>query len=601
MRSKTSFFDRAIFLRELKRTAPLWVLYLPVLLFLPIDLLAYVDPGLEFKAKYLCSRIQDFARTISTFGAFFYGALLAWVLQFSLFQPKASNFYAALPIRREALFTTRYLTGLLLGVVPQLLLSLLALGFTAALGSAQPRACLDCFLSCCLSFVFFYSLATLCCTVCGSAVMPPILYIILNFVVIVVELIVRVLLECFVYGFSASGGYFLSAFSPLFYLLTHSAALGARSAGAAVVADWSYLVILAAVGILFAVLALLFFRRREMERSGDMIAVRWLRPVFQYAFTLGCALVICQIVKSLISTPSFSTNFIVVMALLLAGALIGHIAARMLLTKSIHVFRRGWGSFFICCAVLAVGFGAMRFDFFGYSSYVPDASDVRRVSLQTYDALAYPLDDEDSIEQVLALHRRCVQERETLTKTEGSGIYFVYELQNGKLLTRRFTVPTGPTEPGTFEDDFDQVYNSLPFILARLLPNVPVNEQTMASCTIVYNSYADKSPEPETASDGVPTTEASSAEPPQLYTTLGSREAWAFYSTCVLPDLEDSSLGESAFPTYRAGHETVGYSCELMFDCYNADGSGTVSFSLGLTTDAARTVEYLQTLGYPIS
>ena len=598
MRSKTSFFDRAIFLRELKQTAPLWALYLLVLLFLPIDLLASFDPGLEFKAEYLCGRIQDFARAISTFGAFFYGALLAWVLQFSLFQPKASNFYAALPIRREALFTTRYLTGLLLGIVPQLLLSLLALAFTAALGSAQPRACLDCFLSCCLSFVFFYSLATLCCTVCGKAVMPPILYIILNFVVIVVELIVRVLLECFVYGFCASGGYFLSAFSPLVYLLRHFVVC---AAGAAVVADWSYLVLLAAVGILFAVLALLFFRRREMERSGDMIAVRWLRPVFQYAFTLGCALVFCQVVKSLISIPSFSTNFIVVMALLLAGALLGHSAARMLLTKSIHVFRRGWGSFFICCAVLAVGFGTMRFDFFGYSSYVPDASDIRRVSLQTYAGQAYPLGDENSIEQVLALHRRCVEERETLTKMEGSSIYFIYELQNGKLVTRRFAVPTGPTEPGTFEDDFDHVYNSLPFILTRLLPDVPVNEQTMASCTIVYNSYADKYSEPNAPIGAVPTTEASTAKAPQQYTTLGSREAWAFYTSCVLPDLADSSLGKSAFPTYRAGHETAGYSCDLYFDCYNSDGSGTVSFSLALTTDAARTVAYLQELGYPIS
>ena len=63
---------------------------------------------------------------------------------------------------------------------------------------------------------------------------------------------------------------------------------------------------MAAIGIALTVLALLIFRRREMERSGDVIAVKPLRPVFLYCFSFGSAIVLSYIVSSLQSTFEYT-------------------------------------------------------------------------------------------------------------------------------------------------------------------------------------------------------------------------------------------------------------------------------------------------------
>ena len=58
-----------------------------------------------------------------------------------------------------------------------------------------------------------------------------------------------------------------------------------------VFSSWGYIASLAGAGIVFAVLALFVFRRREMERSGDVIAVKPLRPVFLSCFNIGLSLI----------------------------------------------------------------------------------------------------------------------------------------------------------------------------------------------------------------------------------------------------------------------------------------------------------------------
>lgn len=594
MTSRISCFDRAIFLRELRRAAPLWALYLLALLVPPLELVASFDPA----------GVNDFSETLGSYAnafscvvPFVYGAALAWVLHASLFRTVPTNFYAALPLRRETLFLTRWLTGLLTALVPNLLSALLTLAVTTALGTPLPADCLRFFAAATLGFLFFYGLGTLCCMVSGHAAMMPVLYLILNFTVIVVEMVVQVLLESFVYGMPPLGTSPLAAFSPLYYMLfgghydLSTSYLGIPDPG-----SWRYLALLSVVGIAFSLLALFFFRRRDMERSGDIITVRWLRPVFQYAFTLGCALIFCQVVKSLIRIPSFSSSFCAVMALLLLGAFLGHIAARMMLMKSVRVFRGGWLSLLVCCAVLAVGFGSMRLDLFGYSRRIPDTEEIQSVCLQPYDSMEYMLETPDAIQAVRTLHERFIREREELSATKDTSlVYLIYELKNGKTLRRRFPLPTGETQPGTLEYEFDQVYNSTSFVLARTVP-AGLSEANMVSCTIVYTPFHNDS-------DGAPAT-ASYDQSSSL--TLGSQEAWTFYTTAILPDFEDSSLGRSSFPLYSYDAETDGYRVEFYFGYYDdpnaaAEDRITRAFQLSLTSDAARTIAYLQKLGYRVS
>lgn len=601
MTSRTSFFNRAIFLRELRRTAPLWIMYLLLILLLPFGILSSYDPARSFEP---IGNIISYTNAFSSVIAFLYGAVLAWILHASLFRATPTNYYAALPIRRETLFVTRYLTGFAAAAVPNLLAAVLTYFVTSALGNPKPEVCLVFFGASTLGFLFFYGLATVCCMVSAQVIMMPILYIILNFVAVVVEIILVILMESFVYGMPQIYSRVMEPFSPLYQMLFRDFG-GYSDIRGFHFEDMGYLAVLGAVGIAFSVLAFILFRQREMERSGDVIAVRWIRPVFQYAFTLGCALVFCQVVKSFVASSDFSHSFATVMVLLLLGAVIGHFVVRMLLNKSLRVFQGGWKSLGICCVILILGFGAMRLDLFGYCTYIPDVSQIRAVSLQSYNlnGLSYPVTDLASVEQVTTMHQHFLDERAYLSELDSNytPFYLAYELENGKTVVRKYRLPLNEQQTqSALTDEFCAIYDSLPFVLAREVP-ADVTAENITSCTIEYQNYREDKTEKFYEED-TSVAEGAAVSVVDGYSsyTLGSAEAQTLFADCVLPDFADSSLGRNeTYPLWDNTHSFSSFSITLDFQCRVGDGSR--SFYISLSDDAARTIAYLQELGYIVS
>ena len=122
-------------------------------------------------------------------------------MQFSwLFRTNTAYFSAALPVRRETLFLTPYLTGLLFSAGLTLVSSLLSWAVGAGFGAAAFWPAMQMFLAAMLGFLLFYSFAVLVCMVVGQMAAMPIVYLILNFAVYVLESIVQQLLYTFVYG-----------------------------------------------------------------------------------------------------------------------------------------------------------------------------------------------------------------------------------------------------------------------------------------------------------------------------------------------------------------------------------------------------------------
>lgn len=122
-----------------------------MLLLLPLNLIASFDPQ---RTNHSASILTEYANAFSSLAPFVYGAALAWVLHGSLFRCVPTNFYAALPLRRETLFLTRWLTGLLTALVPNLAAALLALAVTSAIGLPLPLDCFRFFAAAALGFLF---------------------------------------------------------------------------------------------------------------------------------------------------------------------------------------------------------------------------------------------------------------------------------------------------------------------------------------------------------------------------------------------------------------------------------------------------------------
>ena len=513
MMSKISCFDRAVFRRALKKTAPIWILYTIYELLLPLRLFSFCRGFSSDMDAFLVQvekTIMDYARLNASVVPFVLGGLLAWVLFFWLFRAGTAYFYAALPVRRETLFLTNYLTGVLLCAAPALLSSLLLWAVGAGFGAAAFAPAMQVFAATVLGFLLFFSFAVLICCVVGQMAAMPIVYLILNFTFYVLELIVRQLLFTFVYGMPYSQSSTMQSFA-----LRATPVLGILQGGffrvrtdllerdgmyymeyAPRLEGWGYLGALAALGLVFALCAFLLLKRREMERSGDVIAVGWLRPVALYVFTIGCALVLGALMAELFSSNT-ADNFWYVMLFLCAGAFLGYFTGKMLLQKTIHVFRSGWLGLGACCLALLLAFGAAEFDLFGYSRYLPERSEIEAASLTRYQASGlYTTQDDAFIRDVLSLHTEAIaekreQERRRHAYQLGADYteqyYITYCMTDGTLVERYYNLIYSDADledPDSLISRFSSLYNSPGSVLIRTGFSTPRTEKNVLSCYV---------------------------------------------------------------------------------------------------------------------
>ncbi len=545
MTSKISCFDRAVFRRALKKTAPVWILYTLYELLLPLRLFSFCRGVSSCTDDFLVQiekTILGYARINASLLPFLLGGLLAWVLFFWLFRAGTAYFYAALPVRRETLFLTNYLTGLLLCAAPALLSSLLLWAVGAGFGAAALVPAMQVFAATMLGFLLFFSFAVLVCCVVGQMAAMPIVYVILNFTFFVLEAIVRHLLFTFVYGMPYSQSSTMQSFA-----LHATPVLGLLQGGFRVATDWAerdgmyymeyaprlegwgYLGALAALGLVFALCAFLLLKHREMERSGDVIAVGWLRPVALYVFTLGCALVLGALMAELFSSNT-ADNFWYVLLFLFMGAFVGYFAGKMLLQKTIHVFQSGWLGLGACCLALLLAFGAAEFDLFGYSRYLPERSAVQAAGLTHYQSNGlYTTQDDAFIQDVLNLHTAAVSEKSKqehrrhayqLGTDYTEQFYITYRMTDGTLTERYYSIVYSDADledPDSLISRFSALYNSPGSVLIRTGFDTPRTEKNVLSC---YVSSFDTGESLE----------------------LTGRDAWRVYTAC-LDDINAGLLG----------------------------------------------------------
>ena len=545
MTSKISCFDRAVFRRALKKTAPVWILYTLYELLLPLRLFSFCRGVSSCTDDFLVQiekTILGYARINASLLPFLLGGLLAWVLFFWLFRAGTAYFYAALPVRRETLFLTNYLTGLLLCAAPALLSSLLLWAVGAGFGAAVFVPAMQVFTATMLGFLLFFSFAVLVCCVVGQMAAMPIVYVILNFTFFVLETIVRHLLFTFVYGMPYSQSSTMQSFA-----LHATPVLGLLQGGFRVQTDWlerdgmyymeyaprlegwSYLGALAALGLVFALCAFLLLKHREMERSGDVIAVGWLRPVALYVFTIGCALVLGALMAELFSSNT-ADNFWYVLLFLFMGAFVGYFAGKMLLQKTVHVFRSGWLGLGACCLALLLAFGAAEFDLFGYSRYLPERSAVQAAGLTHYQSNGlYTTQDDAFIQDVLNLHTAAVSEKSKqehrrhayqLGTDYTEQFYITYRMTDGTLTERYYSIVYSEADledPDSLISRFSALYNSPGSVLIRTGFDTPRTEKNVLSC---YVSSFDTGESLE----------------------LTGRDAWRVYTAC-LDDINAGLLG----------------------------------------------------------
>lgn len=494
MRSVTSYFNRELLRGALQRTWPLWAAYTLIwLLLLPVTIfirlsdrhIVYSRPTLSY--ELLNTGLPTGVMMAAVFGIFFAMAMFAY-----LTNPRATNGMHAMPIRREGLFLTHYLAGLFCQVVTLLVSFALAALVTAAFGVFDGYAVGMGLLLCVLLVLFFYSFGVLCMVCVGQILAGAVFYGILNFLFVGMEVLLRSFAGNFLYGYDGRSSAFSTApLSPpveiasslsVSYVYDGIDPIGVRVLYLGTFAAY------AAAGLVLAALALLLYRKRRSEMTGNTVAIGWLRPVFKYGVALCSAFSLGQLLSYFVFELTDSTYtagaLIGTIACMIFAGLIGYYVAEMLLKKSFRVFKTSWKGALATSAVLILIGLSFPLDLTGYQSRVPEQSDIVSATVDLYGGNvsgSFNLSGQESIALLRDAHCAVITDKARQTEYNRRYVPFngdtctlriTYELADGTELFRSYDLSTDEallSDPSSPESALTKLANCTEITRARVL------------------------------------------------------------------------------------------------------------------------------------
>lgn len=607
MRSATSFFDKTLFRSQLKHTWPLWLGYTALWLFLvPVALFSELSAYQgSYSAADASSLLLNAGVRGGVFISFVFGLFFAMLSFSHLTQSRATNGFHALPVRRETIFLTAYLTGLFCQLSTILVTFLLGaavsaplhLSFWSITGADMGSAMLEA--------VFFYSFAVLCMMMTGQILAAPVFYFVGNILVPGMEYLLRNFAGNFLYGYSGHTDVALGFLSPPLYMYTEVDIASIETCESdsyyvtAYALEHRSFMILAAyalAGLVIALIALLLYRTRKSEMTGSTVAFPWATPIFKYGVAFCTAVALGQFLYYFLFGQYRSSGndslpgTILCMA---AAGLVGYFAAEMLIKKSFRVFRTGAkGAAIVSLALVLLGV-AMSFDLTGYEKRVPDESEIESVYYTSSGMTNVTTGDADTIRRLTAAHRAIVENRDALARAEevwDAGIeygdiepfslHLTYYLKDGSQLSRSYSIflrRSDLTVPSSVTARVNALYMCRESVLCRVLGYGYEHLGDTPRFLDSYCSYYDDNA-------GGKDYALTAAQAGQVYAAL-------------MQDVQDSDNGSSDIFAVQEYQYTSSFSLELYFESTNEKGRPEVyTLSPHVNSSTPNTLQVLSEL-----
>ena len=457
MRSGTSFFDLTIYKKTVNRFWPLWAANLVFWLFLlPFRGLMDIAPFESAKNAYrFALNVGDMATPLGMIFALIFSLLVAMAVCSPMYNARSANFMGALPCRREGQFLSTYTAGLTMLIGPNLAVFLLTLLVEVAGRSVVMSPLLFWLGALCAMEFFFYSFAVCIGQFAGHILALPVFYGIFNCIAIALYGLLNWTLDSFYFGFAGINGIWMKAalwLTPVAKLLELDINTLGVGAGEVIEIDNFHICgIYAIAAAVLAVCALLLYRRRHLETAGDIVAVKAMRPVFQYGVAVCAGLFFGFLMAQMFNLSEFGMAVWMVI-----WGVVGYFVARMLLDKTVRVFKKWKGALAVVIAFLLM-FAVVGFDLTGYERRVPDPEDVASVQFSGlqgepgdigYSVSLITLDNPEYFPIVTELHRLIVKagpDGDVPREYHGMHITFnvTYLMKDGSTVARRYSVPMG--------------------------------------------------------------------------------------------------------------------------------------------------------------
>jgi len=462
MTSKNSYFDLALILDKIRKSTWVITLYSVVLffampVFLVIRMQGITERVMLNKERYIAEVVSGFFSMDSKFITFLAipAAVIGAATVFHyLNSRKQMDFYHSLPIKREKLFTTNYLAGVIFYLIPytvSVILSVIVLGGMGYISYLNPTDLVTGYLFNILLYLVVFTITVFAMILCG------------NLVVGLLGTTVFMLYGpglCLAYTGSMS--YFYKNYyklsqvdrlmrntSPIFdFMMTNK--VYPFSAWRVV----SYIVLTA----LLIVSCINLYKKRPSEASGRAMTFKNSRSMVKYPIVFLCTLISGIF---FMSTGGRSMGWMIFG--FVCGGVISHFIIEIIYHfdfKAIFKNIKGLGVFAV---LFAIFISVPSFDMTGYDRKLPVGSDIKnvKINIMQFNQNSYFMNRE-VIRQVDYINReRAMLDRLTLSKQENidavlniarmgvqntakegneynASVGVEFELRNGSKITRKY-------------------------------------------------------------------------------------------------------------------------------------------------------------------
>ena len=509
MQSKTSFFNRTLFRKNLTRFWPLWggASFLGCLF--PLALLLHLvrNGGRFMNAANVAAKPLAFTELyydVVAYGlpilSLLYAILCAMLVWSYLYNSRSVGLMHTLPITRKGVFATNFLSGMAMMLIPYAAVGTLCVLISLAFGAFDPAGLLMTVLGVLGESFFYFASATLVAFMVGNIFALPAVYFLLHFLAPLLDWLLSTFAGNFIFGLDSYYSGVADFLSPTVYLMdrvnvdcayeevqlttefTNTSYTASRLTAISLENFW-LVGVYALVGAALLALAYVLYARRRSESAGDVVAVGWMKPVFRFGVAALAALLGGQALYALFWSSfqdgSYYDALPMAVCMLVAGT-IGYYAASMLLAKSLRVFRGSWKGLILVAAGCIALCCVLRFDLLGISRRVPEVSRVEKLEFYAADNTyrLYPGEDDALLEQVRAVHKAIVADQDYVRAYEDSDrrylavsddtmaytyIRLIYTLNNGLKVERYYDLPLAKNrmkQTGTYDNLLDALINS---------------------------------------------------------------------------------------------------------------------------------------------
>lgn len=453
MKSKTSFFNKTIFKKNMTLFSPLWAGYL---VFLSIMVPGRLWKNLRkiklnpdwYSEDSLYRTLSDILGTgMLLFGIVVMAALTIMGIYHYLCVSKNTNMIHSLPVTRTELYLTNIVSGLMICWGPQIIVTVLSEIICIRYGYHYEKELFLWLLYGMGTTVIFQSIATLCAMLTGLWIAMPIYYGIANGLVAGITSLIAFIISGFAYGVDyyeeLMSGAFVWWMTPIYNIAAHCSVslvqpkdmmvTGISFDGGKILGIY----IVAAIGIY--ALGWVAYQKRALECAGDLAAFNFLKPILRWGVGFGGGYLCTIFIETILLEIGDNCSWVTFLLLELFFAVVFYFLMEMFIQKRMKIWKSGWTKPLIAFLLfMAVSYGGM----YGFGAHiektVPKIENIERAYIDQNRCVEYTGND---IAEVIELQKELVARKNYSGYNMNGWVEITYLMKDGKSIKRYYTYP----------------------------------------------------------------------------------------------------------------------------------------------------------------